>query len=129
MSNANKYATKEHRDQLIREIVALVKSRGRLTIADANTIFRVNRETMRRWFIEATNTGEVIRHDRCGLFRDEKSLAAYLKDRPRRLYGQQRAKAETKAKALECNGNDIFDECRQRWGGYHIHKIFGSARA
>lgn len=26
-----------------------------------------------------------------------------------------------------CDGVDIFEQCRQNWRGYSIHKIFGSA--
>lgn len=129
MSMAHKYATNEQRNQQVQEIIALVKSQGRLTAAQAMAHFALCDDTIRRRFGEAYATGAVIRHDRCGLFRDEQALNEYLMSRPKRLYGQQRAKAEAKALALASNGNDIFDNCRQNWGGYHIHKIFGSARA
>lgn len=123
---ASKYASKEQLNQQVQEIIALVKAQGRLTPAQAMKHFSLSDDTTRRRFEYACATGEVITHFKCGLFRDEKALADYLKERPRRLYGQQRAKAE--AKALACNGNEIFDECRQNWGGYYIHKIFGSAQ-
>lgn len=124
---AQKYATKELREQLIRELIAMVKLHGRITYAQAVNHFGIQDDMIRRRFNEAVATGEVIRYGKCGLFRDEKTVAEYLKERPRRLYGQARVRAESRA--LECSGNDIFDECRQNWQGYRIHKIFGSARA
>lgn len=124
-----RYATNEERSQQVQEIIALVKSQGRLTAAQAAAHFPLCNDTIHRRFGETYATGEVIRHDRCGLFRDEQALNEYLMARPKRRYGQMRVKAEAKALALASNGNDIFDECRQNWQGYQIHKIFGSARA
>ncbi|MGK9173226.1 DUF977 family protein [Yokenella regensburgei] len=122
---AHKYATKELREQLIREIIALVKSRGRLTTSEAAKHFGIEQETMRRRFLDAGATGEVIRFEKFGLFRNKKTIAEYNISRARRPYGQRRLKIE----AMQRNGNGIFDECRQNWQGYRIHKIFGSARA
>ncbi len=124
---AYKSATKEQRELQVQEIIAMVKAKGRVTTAQAMEHFGLCDYTIRRRFDEACATGEVISHFKCGLFRDEKALADYFSERPRRLYGQARDRAESRA--LECSGNDIFDECRQNWQGYRIHKIFGSARA
>jgi len=122
---AHNYATKEQRDQQVQEIIAMVKSRGRLTPAQAVVHFGLGDDAIRRRFEEACATGEVITHFKCGLFRDQKALADYLQERPRRLYGQMRAKAE--AKALACHGNGIFDECRASEAMQRVLAVYGRA--
>lgn len=118
---AQKYATKELREQLIREIIALVKSRGRLTTAEAAKHFGIEQETMRRRFLDAGATGEVIRFEKFGLFRNEKAIAEYNIARARRPYGQRRLKIET----MQRNGNGIFDECRASAAMQRVLAIYG----
>lgn len=44
-----------------------------------------------------------------------------------KVVGNQRFYQEAEKAALEeLKKPDIFEQCRQNWRGYHIHKIFGS---
>jgi hypothetical protein len=54
----------------VKLIISITRRCGRLTVKEASKILGLHRSTTEKYFREAEETGEVVRHGRCGLFRD-----------------------------------------------------------
>lgn len=66
--------TPEEQAALIRVIIEEVKIRGRLTVSEASQMLSLHRQTAEKYFRVAAERGELIRHGRCGLFRDQRAV-------------------------------------------------------
>ena len=58
----------------IQQIIDLTHRRGRLTVCSAVKILALHRTTVLKYFRVAEDSGEVIRHGRLGLFRDQRAI-------------------------------------------------------
>ncbi|MBB1199632.1 DUF977 family protein [Enterobacteriaceae bacterium 89] len=57
----------------IERIIHLTQQHGRITVKDASAMFGLNRGTTEKYFREAAARGSLVRHGRCGLFRDQRA--------------------------------------------------------
>ncbi|WP_313506768.1 DUF977 family protein [Kosakonia sacchari] len=62
--------TPEERAACINVIIEETRYRGRLTTADVVKMFKLHRSTAEKYIREAVRKGGLIRHGRCGIFRD-----------------------------------------------------------
>lgn len=62
------------RREYVRAIIRLTRHHGRLTTTDAMKKMGLSRDTVQRYFSKAEATGEVVRHGRLGLFRDQRAV-------------------------------------------------------
>ncbi len=63
----------ERRDY-VRAVIRITKHQGRLTTTDAMKKLGLSRDTVLKYFREAAASGEVVRHGRSGLFRDQRAV-------------------------------------------------------
>lgn len=63
----------ERRDY-VHAVIRITKHQGRLTTTDAMKKLGLSRDTVLKYFREAAASGEVVRHGRSGLFRDERAV-------------------------------------------------------
>ncbi|EHW2741467.1 DUF977 family protein [Escherichia coli] len=64
----------QKQEALIQIIIEEVNLRGRLTVNQASEMLSLHRGTTEKYFREATIRGGLIRHGRCGLFRDQRAV-------------------------------------------------------
>lgn len=62
------------RREYVRAIIRLTQHHGRLTTTEAMKKLGLSRDTVQRYFSKAEATGEVVRHGRLGLFRDQRAI-------------------------------------------------------
>ena len=62
------------RREYVRAVIRITRHQGRLTTAEAMKKLGLSRATVKRYFSEAEATGEVVRHGRLGLFRDQRAV-------------------------------------------------------
>ncbi|HCD3188173.1 TPA: DUF977 family protein [Klebsiella oxytoca] len=62
------------RREYVRAVIRITKHQGRLTTSDAMKKLGLSRDTVLKYFREAEATGEVVRHGRSGLFRDQRAV-------------------------------------------------------
>ncbi|MBL4414248.1 DUF977 family protein [Klebsiella pneumoniae] len=62
------------RREYVRAVIRITRHQGRLTTAEAMKKLGLSRATVQRYFSEAEATGEVVRHGRLGLFRDQRAV-------------------------------------------------------
>lgn len=62
------------RREYVLAIIRITRYQGRLTTTDAMTKLGLCRDTVLKYFRDAEATGEVIRHGRSGLFRDQRAV-------------------------------------------------------
>lgn len=62
--------TLEERTLIINRIIELVKERGRITTNDVVEMFGLHRTTAEKYLRLAVEQGGLVRHGRCGIFRD-----------------------------------------------------------
>ena len=62
------------RREYVRAIIRLTQHHGRLTTTDAMKKLGLSRNTALKYFREAAASGEVVRHGRSGLFRDQRAV-------------------------------------------------------
>ena len=70
---ARAFSAVERRDYVSAGI-RITRHQGRLTTAEAMNKLGLSRATVQRYFSEAEATGEVVRHGRLGLFRDQRAV-------------------------------------------------------
>lgn len=61
------------RREYVRAVIRITRHQGRLTTADAMRKLGLCRDTVQKYFRDAEATGEVVRHGRSGLFRDQRA--------------------------------------------------------
>lgn len=65
--------TPEEREACINVIIDETRYRGRLTTRDVVNMFKLHRSTAEKYIREAVRKGNLIRHGRCGIFRDQRA--------------------------------------------------------
>ncbi|MFG6090755.1 DUF977 family protein [Enterobacter soli] len=66
--------TNQERSLLIAWIIEMVKKHGRATTKDIVEMFGLHRSTAEKYIRAAIKQGELIRHGRCGIFRDQRAV-------------------------------------------------------
>ncbi|MHA0994587.1 DUF977 family protein [Enterobacter ludwigii] len=66
--------THEERTVMINRIIELVKEQGRMSTKDVVAMFNLHRTTAEKYIRIAVQRGELIRHGRCGIFRDQRAI-------------------------------------------------------
>ncbi|MCU6674646.1 DUF977 family protein [Leclercia adecarboxylata] len=62
-------------------IIELVKKHGRATTTDVVAIFGLHRNTAEKYIRAAVEQGKLIRHGRCGVFRDQRAVIDFDMER------------------------------------------------
>lgn len=62
------------RREYVSAVIRITKHQGRLTTTEAMKKLGLSRDTVLKYFREAEATGEVVRHGRSGLFRDQRAV-------------------------------------------------------
>ncbi|QLS18858.1 DUF977 family protein [Klebsiella michiganensis] len=62
------------RREYVRAVIRITKHQGRLTTTEAMKKLGLSRDTVLKYFREAAASGEVVRHGRSGLFRDQRAV-------------------------------------------------------
>ena len=65
---------KAERREYVQAVIRITKHQGRLTTTDAMKKLSLCRDTAQKYFREAEASGEVVRHGRLGLFRDQRAI-------------------------------------------------------
>lgn len=65
--------THEERTLIINRIITLVKEQGRITTKDVIAMFDLHRSTAEKYLRIAVEQGGLVRHGRCGIFRDQRA--------------------------------------------------------
>ncbi|EPH5846968.1 DUF977 family protein [Enterobacter ludwigii] len=65
--------THEERTLIINRIIGLVKEQGRITTKDVVAMFDLHRSTAEKYLRIAVEQGGLVRHGRCGIFRDQRA--------------------------------------------------------
>lgn len=74
---------KTHRERtlFIAWIIELVKKHGRATTNDVVAIFGLHRNTAEKYIRATVEQGQLIRHGRCGVFRDQRAVIDFDMER------------------------------------------------
>lgn len=80
--------TASERRAAVLRIIETAKERGRLTTRQAAEILGVHLNTVEKYFREAARSGKVVRHGKCGLFRNYRETIAFDLERFSRRYGK-----------------------------------------
>ncbi|TSJ51930.1 hypothetical protein FND52_18045 [Atlantibacter subterranea] len=125
----------------VKAVQAALAEQHRLTFAEVKNLLRESEWITRAFLEEACKNGEFLKQGKQGFFLTFQDYEAYIEESARRSDAKRRAtsiayrearKAQSRANESEkpaASVNVVCDECRQNWQGYHLHKIFGSARA
>lgn len=70
---ARALSTAERREY-VSAVIRITKHQGRLTTTEAMKKLGLSRDTVLKYFREAAASGEVVRHGRSGLFRDQRAI-------------------------------------------------------
>ncbi|KFC98280.1 Bacterial protein of uncharacterised function (DUF977) [Leclercia adecarboxylata] len=73
--------TQHERTLFIAWIIELVKKHGRATTNDVVAIFGLHRTTAEKYIRAAVEQGKLIRHGRCGVFRDQRAVIDFDMER------------------------------------------------
>ncbi len=73
--------TQHERTLFIAWIIELVKKHGRATTSDVVAIFGLHRTTAEKYIRAAVEQGKLIRHGRCGVFRDQRAVIDFDMER------------------------------------------------
>ncbi|MER1496062.1 DUF977 family protein [Enterobacter cloacae] len=66
--------TEQERTLLIAWIIEMVKKYGHATTKDIAEMFGLHRTTAEKYIRIAIERGQLIRHGRCGIFRDQRAI-------------------------------------------------------
>lgn len=73
--------TRKERTLFIAWIIEMVKKHGRATTNDVATMFGLHRTTAEKYIRVAVQQGQLIRHGRCGIFRDQQAVIDFDMER------------------------------------------------
>lgn len=73
--------TQEERRLIISWIIALVRKYGHATTKDVTAMFGLHRSTAEKYIRVAIKQGQLIRHGRCGIFRDQRAVIDFDMER------------------------------------------------
>lgn len=122
-------------------VVAELKERRRMTYAEIKTLLDTSDCITREFLTQICRKGNIIKQGKQGYFLTFQDYEAYVEALAERRKAKRKAESAARRASLKAQPghaepekpaepvNVITDECRQNWQGYHIHKIFGSARA
>lgn len=65
--------TDKERTQIINRIIELVNEQGRIKTNDVVAMFGLHRSTAEKYLRVAVQQGGLVRHGRCGVFRDQRA--------------------------------------------------------
>ncbi|WP_445663577.1 DUF977 family protein [Enterobacter soli] len=71
----------QERSLFIAWIIEMVKKHGRATTKDIVEMFGLHRSTAEKYIRVAIKQGELIRHGRCGIFRDQRAVIDFDMER------------------------------------------------
>ena len=66
--------THQERRLIISWIVEMVKKHGHATTKEIAAMFGLHRTTAEKYILVAIKQGELVRHGRCGIFRDQRAV-------------------------------------------------------
>lgn len=73
--------TDKERTLIINRIIELVKEQGRITTNDVVAMFGLHRTTAEKYLRVAVAQGGLVRHGRCGVFRDLRAVIDFDRER------------------------------------------------
>lgn len=73
--------THSERTLFISWIIEMVKKHGRATTRDVAAMFGLHRTTAEKYIRAAVEQGKLIRHGRCGVFRDQRAVIDFDMER------------------------------------------------
>ncbi|MCK6965273.1 DUF977 family protein [Enterobacter bugandensis] len=73
--------TQEERSLFIAWIIEMVKKYGHATTKDIVEMFGLHRTTAEKYIRVAVERGNLIRHGRCGIFRDQRAVIDFDRER------------------------------------------------
>lgn len=73
--------THSERTLFISWIIEMVKTHGRATTRDVAAMFGLHRTTAEKYIRAAVKQGKLIRHGRCGVFRDQRAVIDFDMER------------------------------------------------
>ncbi|MFX4311313.1 DUF977 family protein [Enterobacter soli] len=73
--------TNQERSLFIAWIIEMVKKHGHATTKDIVDMFDLHRSTAEKYIRVAIKQGELIRHGRCGIFRDQRAVIDFDMER------------------------------------------------
>lgn len=73
--------THSERALFISWIIEMVKKHGRATTRDVAAMFGLHRTTAEKYIRAAVEQGKLIRHGRCGVFRDQRAVIDFDMER------------------------------------------------
>ncbi|HDR2862529.1 TPA: DUF977 family protein [Enterobacter asburiae] len=73
--------THQERSLFIDWIIEMVKKHGRATTKDVVEMFGLHRSTAEKYIRVAIKQGSLIRHGRCGIFRDQRAVIDFDMER------------------------------------------------
>lgn len=73
--------THKERTLIIAWIIEMVKKHGRATTKDIAAMFGLHRGTAEKYIRVAIKQGQLIRHGRCGIFRDQRAVIDFDMER------------------------------------------------
>ncbi|MDR7942328.1 DUF977 family protein [Enterobacter soli] len=73
--------TYQERSLFIAWIIEMVKTHGHATTKDIVEMFGLHRSTAEKYIRVAIKQGELIRHGRCGIFRDQRAVIDFDMER------------------------------------------------
>jgi len=73
--------THSERTLFISWIIEMVKKHGRATTRDVVAMFGLHRTTAEKYIRAAVEQGKLIRHGRCGVFRDQRAVIDFDMER------------------------------------------------
>lgn len=124
--------------QRMETIRTALSGRERLTFGDIKSLLKISGFVAEKLLKRASAAGDLYKYGKRGYFLDAAHYEAYAdnldeKLRQKRIavsraYNAARRATRPKPKPVKYI-NIVFQECRQNWQGYQIHKVFGSARA
>lgn len=65
--------THDERTRIINQIIEMVKEHGHITTKDVVAMFDLHRSTAEKYLRIAVEQGGLVRHGRCGIFRDQRA--------------------------------------------------------
>ncbi|GDX06670.1 hypothetical protein [Buttiauxella sp. A111] len=123
---------------IVREKLATVL---RLTLKDIRKLINESDWMARAFLDEALKNGDIYKHSKQGYFLNFASYEKYIEIATEKRLQKRRANGAAyreAQRALRAGNqavdamikpieiNIVFEECRQNWQGYQVHKIFGS---
>lgn len=117
----------------LKDISAALGCKAYLCGQEISSLLGITESATRRMLNYLVKTGQLFLSPGIGYFLNEKASLKWKATRPRSKRPMRQVvrfeAANLHPVEILPGNNTIFEECRQNWQGYQIHKAFGSARA